>query len=357
MGPNLFILVCASLLAVFSQFGKRLSARGGVVWWGVAIFILIAAWDPKFFKPLTNILGIQYVSNFVLAGISMFLFAAVLQCGAEIFQNRLKLRSAVSRLAFGEWTKSGASEKILIVIPCYNEENSIADTLRKLKSQVGAASDFGGVDICVVNDGSSDATEEILKNIAPEEHVNHAVNVGVGGALLTGFRIANTRNYKALIQFDADGQHPAEKISELITTLNEHNADLVIGSRFSAVGRTDQSSTHSRRLGIKLISNVLWILNLSNRKKITDPTSGFRIYSSSTFKTMIAAMPDDYPEPESIAILSQKGLKIAETFTPMNPRIAGKSSLSGFNSVVFMAKVLSSLIGYRLRISGFSISR
>jgi glycosyltransferase involved in cell wall biosynthesis len=201
------------------------------------------------------------------------------------------------------------------------------------------------IDFCFINDGSTDSTESILKNLNAS-YVTHSANIGVSGGLLTGFKIAKLRDYDYVIQCDSDGQHPVSKIPELILTAEKEKSDLLIASRFLD-GTKDESSTLLRRLGSFLIRLTLKVF--STKHTMTDPTSGFRIYSKSIFSILINEMPEEYPEPEILALLLLNKKKITEVPIIMSPRNDGKSSISGIRSIHFMMKVLSALIGLRLR--------
>jgi len=354
MSAALILLLVLFIGFLFSQFGGRLAARSSTVWWPVLLFVLFVAIWPEKLQPISDLLGIQLVSNFVLAALILFLmFQAVQQSAQSTLQAR-RLRSMVSSLAAGMFSARGRrnekgerkSKRTLVIVPCYNEEQSlqmIAPRLRKLVDD-----GEGAYDLCIVNDGSLDGSERILKEVFPYEHVSHTVNTGVSGALLTGFKIAVRDAYDYAVQCDADGQHPIEAIPMIVGAAEQNGSDLLLGSRFRSGSKLfHESTTLSRRLGSLLIISVLQIFR--RVRGVSDPTSGFRVYSQRACRILIESMPDDYPEPEAIAILALRGGQVSEVPVEMAPRAAGVSSLSGLKGLPFMIKVITALIGLRLR--------
>jgi glycosyltransferase involved in cell wall biosynthesis len=210
--------------------------------------------------------------------------------------------------------------------------------------------DFG-CDYCIVDDGSTDRTWKILADLAPRCSVRHGANVGVAGALLTGFKVADQAGYAYVVQCDGDGQHAPGDIPRMLREASTRDVDLVIGSRFDSAAKGHgfelDSTTRIRRLGAQVVNAVLALFGRTAR--VHDPTSGFRVYSARAVRTLMRVMPDDYPEPESIAILALRGLRIAEVPVQMARRTKGQSSLAGLRSIRYMIKVTSALTGLRLR--------
>jgi len=228
--------------------------------------------------------------------------------------------------------------KTLIIIPTYNEEKNIKNTIEKLLKLNNP-----DIDYIVINDGSTDKTLQILK----ENHFNYIdlpTNLGIGGAVQTGYKYALYNNYDIAIQFDGDGQHNPEYINELIQKITLGN-DLVIGSRF--IKNLDGfKSTKTRRIGIKLLSTLI---QLCTHKKITDPTSGFRACNKKIIKLFSLDYPYDYPEPDTIVKVIKKNFKVKEIPVIMNEREQGQSSINIIKSIYYMIKVSLSII-----ISGIS---
>lgn len=223
--------------------------------------------------------------------------------------------------------------KTLVIIPAYNEEGSIKNTIKeitKLKNK--------NIDYIVINDGSSDNTLEVLQ----ENNFNYLdlpSNLGIGGSVQTGYKYAYLNDYDIAIQFDGDGQHNASYIESLIKELNEGN-DMVIGSRF-VEDLSKFKSTKIRRMGIKVIT---FFIKLCTGNIISDPTSGFRAVNKEVIKEFVNDYPIDYPEPDTIVRLIKKGYKIKEIPVEMNERESGKSSITFYKSIYYMVKVVLSII-------------
>lgn len=219
--------------------------------------------------------------------------------------------------------------KKIAIIPAYNEEKNIAKVIFSLKQH---QPDF---DIIVINDGSCDRTSAVARETNQAVVIDLLSNVGIGGAVQTGFIYSSRKNYDLAIQIDGDGQHDAAEVGKLIEPIIANKADVVIGSRFLA--QSKYKSTPWRRLGIKIFQ-LLNLIFLG--QKITDSTSGFRAYNRRAIEILSQDYPDDFPEPEAIFILRKKGLQIVEVPVSMEARQAGRSSLTFFKSIYYMVKVI-----------------
>ncbi|MHB8846026.1 MAG: glycosyltransferase family 2 protein [Nitrospirota bacterium] len=218
--------------------------------------------------------------------------------------------------------------KILIIIPAYNEEQSLPGVIADLKQYVPDA------DILVINDGSRDRTTDVARKAGVKVAVL-PFNLGIGGAMQTGYRYAHANGYDCAIQFDGDGQHLAEEIAILLELLRAGKADLVVGSRF--LDRGDYRPPFFRRIGIWIFSTFLSaILGMT----VTDTTSGFRAANRRVIENFARAYPEDYPEVESLVLLHRAGLAIAEAPVRMRDRTAGRSSITPIRSAYYMIKVL-----------------
>ena len=221
-----------------------------------------------------------------------------------------------------------AEQKIAIIIPAFNEEASVGEVIERVRCR------FPRGDVVVINDGSTDLTSE-------KARANQAIvldlpfNLGIGGAMQTGYRYAYEKGYDIAIQVDADGQHDPAEIPKLLEVLEAGRADMVVGSRF--VGESRYKASVMRRLGISLLSGVISIIN---RQIITDPTSGFRAANRRAMELFVADYPQDYPEPEVLVLLGRCGLKIEEVGVEINPRFYGESSITRIRSAYYMIKVL-----------------
>ncbi|MFW6131823.1 MAG: glycosyltransferase family 2 protein [Candidatus Aminicenantaceae bacterium] len=223
--------------------------------------------------------------------------------------------------------------KTLVLIPAYNEEKTIQGVINESKKYLPEA------DILVVNDGSTDKTKTILSRNKKIKDLHLPYNMGIGGAIWTGFNYFHRNNYDYLVRIDGDGQHPPSQARLLLDTLVNDNEDLVIGSRF--LKKKGYRSSFYRRGGIKLL-NLLTAFIL--KKNITDNTSGFRAYSRKAVEHLIKDYPFDYPEPIEVYNLCKKGFKVREISIKMTKRKGGVSSINLFNSYYYLIKVLLTII-------------
>lgn len=204
--------------------------------------------------------------------------------------------------------------KILLIIPAYNEEDNILKTCKKVDEFNKKAENK--VDYVVINDGSKDNTLKLLQ----ENHINHINlirNLGIGGAVQTGYKYAEQNGYDIAIQFDGDGQHNIDYVPKLCKLIEENKADLVIGSRYIKNEESHFQSTFMRRLGALIIK---FLIAVCCRKIITDPTSGFRAANKDVIKIFAKEYPKDYPEPESTVSLLVNGYRVEETSVDMSAR-------------------------------------
>lgn len=227
---------------------------------------------------------------------------------------------------------------ILLIIPAYNEEDSIQKTIKQILKT--------SYDYIVINDGSTDQTRQILET-NNYNHVNLLANLGIGGAVQTGYKYALDNNYDIAIQFDADGQHDISYIDKLIEPIKNNQADLVIGSCFIDKTSNDFRSSKIRRFGIHFLSNVI---KLFSGKRIHDPTSGFRAANVKAITKFANNYPQEYPEPISnFEILKYSNLRIKEVPVKMNKRTAGKSSIHSWKTLYAAFNVLLSIIIISIR--------
>lgn len=220
----------------------------------------------------------------------------------------------------------------LLIIPAYNEEKNILKTYQKVKKN-------GKYDAIVINDGSTDSTLQVLeKNNIP--HINLIANLGIGGAVQTGYKYALKKGYEIAVQFDGDGQHDINYVEKIIDPIKKKEANFVIGSRFIDHTSSDFKSTKARRVGIKIIS---FLIKIFTGKKIADPTSGFRAADREIIQVFAKSYPAEYPEPESTVSLIKNNFKIMEIPVAMKEREAGKSSIHTWKSVYYMMNVAISI--------------
>ncbi len=220
----------------------------------------------------------------------------------------------------------------LIIIPAYNEEHGILNTINDLKNNAK------NVDYVVINDGSKDNTKKVLL----ENDINFidlTNNLGIGGAVQTGYKYALEKGYDVAIQFDGDNQHDAKYIELLVKEI-ENGADLSIGSRYVSE-LSEFKSTAMRRFGKNILSVLI---KICTGTKIYDPTSGYRAANAKVIKLFADSYPTDYPEPDTVAMILKKGYKVTEIPVKMNERKTGKSSINAFKSIYYMIKVGISII-------------
>ena len=234
--------------------------------------------------------------------------------------------------------------KVLLIIPSYNEEDNVLDNYNKiLKYNKKNKTDY---DVIVINDGSTDKTEEIcIKNNIP--HITLINNLGIGGAVQTGYKYAFNNNYDIAVQFDGDGQHDINYVKDIIKPIIDGKSDMVIGSRFIDSNSSNFKSSKSRRIGISIIS---FFTKLATGKKIYDTTSGFRAVNRNLIEMFSNNYPVEYPEPVSNVETLKLGYRVSEVPVSMNERTGGTSSLGKFwKQVYYMVNVVLSIILIGLR--------
>lgn len=222
-----------------------------------------------------------------------------------------------------------SNKRLLVIIPAYNEEESISSTVDELTSTLP------GVDYVVVNDGSKDGTERICLEHG-YNYVSLPVNSGLTVGFQTGMKYALRNGYDYALQFDADGQHRPEYISWMLDLAVAEDVDIVIGSRF--VNKCKEVS--ARMLGSRIITVAI---KLTTGKRVADPTSGMRMFN----RKMIERFANDdslNPEPESISYLMKKGAKVREVQVEMRERQAGESYLNIPKSIAYMARACISIL-------------
>jgi glycosyltransferase involved in cell wall biosynthesis len=228
---------------------------------------------------------------------------------------------------------TSAQLKKLAIVPAYNEGEMVGRVVREIDRH---APDF---DVVVVDDGSTDATAAEAEAEGAVV-LRHPYNLGIGGAMQSGYKYALRHGYDVAIQVDGDGQHKPEYIPEMLDALRTRSdkADMVYGSRFR--GHPGYKVPLGRRAGNLIFSIVLRVIT---RKRITDPTSGFRMTNRRGIELFARDYPHDYPEVEALLMLHAHHLRIHEVPVRMNARGFGRSSIDYPRSAYYMAKVLLAL--------------
>jgi glycosyltransferase involved in cell wall biosynthesis len=226
---------------------------------------------------------------------------------------------------------------LLVMIPAYNEEDSLAKVIGDVKSALPSA------EIVVINDGSVDGTAQVGK-AAGAVVVSLPHNLGIGAAMQTAFIYAMENGYQIAVQVDGDGQHDPAEIAQLLPQLINQECDVVIGSRY--IEDRGYITPWQRRVGIIVLAHFISLLT---GKKYTDPTSGFRASNRKTIEFCARNYPSDYPEPEALVLFRKAGIRVCEKPVTMNARYGGMSSITPLRSAYYMVKVMLAIVIIMLR--------
>jgi len=225
------------------------------------------------------------------------------------------------------------NSKILLIIPAFNESGNIERTVKEAKA---VSIDC---DVLVVDDGSQDDTAARAVS-AGARVISMPFNLGVGGAVQTGFLYALRRGYHIAVQVDGDGQHDLDFLGALLDPVMQGKVDIAVGSRFIGPYQGYRSS-FVRRIGIQFFSKLISFLT---RSKVTDPTSGFRAINRRALTVFSQNYPMDFPEPESIIVATRHGLKLCEVPVQMRKRLHGSSSIRYLKTLYYMIKVTFAIL-------------
>ncbi len=219
----------------------------------------------------------------------------------------------------------------LAIVPAFNEAEAISAAVAAIHER---APDF---DVLVVDDGSIDATAERAR-AAGAKVLRMPFNLGIGGAMQSGYIYALEQGYDVAVQVDGDGQHDPDHIHDLLDRLHgDPDLNMVTGSRFLDPAGEGYRSSAARRVGIRVFSRVVsWITG----QRVTDPTSGFRMTNRRGIELFARDYPHDYPEVEAILLMHAHRLRSCEIPVQMRPRLTGESAISSTQSVYYMVKVL-----------------
>ena len=229
-----------------------------------------------------------------------------------------------------------ATDRVLLVVPSYNEEANVAAVLAEIASLRPAC------DVVVVDDGSTDSTS--VRVVPPAMCLRHVCNLGIGAAVQTGLRYARRHGYSFAAQVDGDGQHPPDQVAALLAAYRERPANVIVGSRY--LGPKSFQSTLGRRIGSRAIGRTLQ--RLYGGPLVTDPTSGLRLFDGKAIALFAERYPHDYPEPISLAWALSAGLTVREVPVTMRVRASGSSSIAGIRRLSYMIRVVSYILLSRM---------
>jgi len=215
------------------------------------------------------------------------------------------------------------------IVPAFNEEGCIADVIAEIHA-------FDpGLEVVVIDDGSVDGTSRVAR--AAGAHVlKLPFNLGIGGAVQTGFRYAHENGFDLAVRVDGDGQHDPAQLGAVVDPVLRDDVDIAVGSRYLAESGGYRSSV-TRRMGIRILAGTVSMLT---RQRITDPTSGFQALNRKAIRLFAADYPHDYPEVEATVMVFRHRLRLLEVPVEMRERGGGRSSITTLRSIYYMVKVL-----------------
>jgi glycosyltransferase involved in cell wall biosynthesis len=216
------------------------------------------------------------------------------------------------------------------IVPALNEEHTIGSVIAELRA-------FDpGLDVVVVDDGSADGTSRVARG-AGARVLRLPFNLGIGGAVQTGFRFAFEHGYDVAVRVDGDGQHDPSQLGSVLRPVLNGEADIAVGSRFADAATSGYRSSRSRRLGIRLLA---WVVSHIVGRRVTDTTSGFQALNREGIALFARDYPHDYPEVEATVMVFRHRLRLVEVPVEMRERGGGRSSITTLRSVYYMVKVL-----------------
>jgi len=327
---------------------KKVKEEYSILWFATSLVFLYMSLDRYAVDRLGELFGIAYRPTIILLIIAGFMTLVLVHITMVITRLSDQNKELIQELGLANLKRElfnipaevvQKKSDTLIIVPAFNEEKNIVRVIEDLKRTEIKP------DVLVINDGSIDMTGPLAKSTKNALVVDLPTNLGIGGAVQTGFKFAARNNYRFAVQFDGDGQHIASEIPKLLEVLQNGKINIALGSRFleRSVGFR---STFSRRMGIKIFKAVNSLLI---GQKITDNTSGFRAYDHKAIEFLARYYPIDYPEPEAVILLGRNGFTMRELSVSMQERQGGGSSISGLTGIYYMVKVLLAILMTAMR--------
>lgn len=327
-------------LFIFSLVkNKRIREDYSILWFAMSLFLLYLSFDRYAIDRFGHLFGVAYPPSVLTLMTTGFTFLLLIHLTVVVTRLSEQSKELIQEMGLRHAGLMEKRAEVLVIVPAYNEEQNIAKVIEELE-RIEIA-----LDIAVVNDGSLDNTSSVARSGKRVLVIDLPKNLGIGGAVQTGFKYAERNNYGIAVQFDADGQHIAAEIPMLLESLKSQHASMVVGSRFLGL-KEGYRSTFVRRIGIRLFQSVNSLLI---GQRVTDNTSGFRAYDRQAIEFLARHYPVDYPEPEAVILLGRNGFRIAEAAIRMRERQTGGSSIAGILGVYYMVKVLLAILMTALR--------
>jgi hypothetical protein len=311
----LLLLAVLSLAWGFERYRSRFVKTDLLIGVGLAIGFILVVFVPSVFDWIGGVLDIQrrVITLSLLANVVLLLLALYL--GAVVRRNRSDINELIRNLSIDQAPRTdGGNNLVNVVIPAYNEAETIGEVLRELPGTINGHR----VEPIVVSDGSVDETVEEAE-INGSTVVKHHLNQGQGGALLTGFEIAVRNQADIVVTMDADGQHPASELSDLVKPIIDDEADFVMGSRYRGADRSGNGVV--RRAGIWAFT---WLINVLTKSSITDCTNGYRAIRGSALGEM-SLTEEQFSAPELIIEARKQGLRVKEIPITVRERGSGRT--------------------------------
>lgn len=346
----------SSLLGVFVYKiarDQKINFRYTVGWLTLCIFGISSGIVGSFINPMSRTLGITPAALIGILGMLLFLVISI-QISVSISGLQIQNRkmSEIIAIREGEYTKNESTTtqnnmlthlNTLIIVPAFNEELNVSAVVSEVQAM--------GYEVLVVDDGSTDDTIEVAKKCGAKV-LSLPFNLGVGGALRAGFKVASLRGYEAIVQVDADGQHQTSEIIKLLNEANASSSHLVLGSRFRSL-TNELEIGMARRFIIRLLARSA---SKATRVRITDPTSGFRLIREPLLSEFSLNFPVNYlgDTYEALVSAGRAGYKVREVPAAMKNRVHGVSTASNAQAIKFIIKsLLVAMVRLHVRIEKY----